>query len=187
VTEKKGKFYIITSLGLYVYSFNDKNYIKINIDDPLFVRVGSYTIVVVTPKGCFSSMYIDNIQFTDIDNTNDILDADAEYLNIYVLTTTGLYKNNEKINVPFTNKIKCVRCSLFETFLLTDNGLLYVIKNGVFSKLNNILGLTDPIKEIIMDNHIIIATDIKNNYYRIVVNYKGNTALFDIKKLNITF
>lgn len=183
VTEKICDFYIITSLGLYEYSFNDKTYTKIDIDNPLFVRVASYKAVVITPKGCFSG--IDNIQFTNIDGINDILDADVGYLDIYILTTTGLYKNTEKINLPFENKIKCIRCSLFETFLLTDNGLLYVIKNGAISKLNNILRLPEPIKEIMMDKHIIIATDIKNNYYRITTKYNVNTAVFDAKKLNI--
>lgn len=142
--------------------------------------------MVVTINGIYKSdYYLKNIVFDNIDDENDILDAVVLYHGMVILTTTGLYTygfNNtkRKIMLPFFNKIKRLGCTLFETFLLLDNGDLYVYKNDVFTKI-----IHDPITNIIMSNDIMIIIGDQNDYYKLVTTYEGNNSTYNIQKINI--
>lgn len=180
---------VITTNGIYRCD-NKKNkitQININNEKPLFMTIYDYTYGVVTLNGLltYSIQAISNVKYNNIDDINDILTICYINCQGFYLTTTGLYtenfSNKKKLELPTNSKIKCIKSTRLEIYILTDCGKIYQYKNTQFK----IIKFDYPIQSILEDNNIIILIDNQNNYFRMDIDYYNDTPI--IQKININF
>lgn len=185
---------VITTNGIYRCD-NKKNkitQININNEKPLFMTIYDYTYGVVTLNGLltYSIQVMNNVKYSkvkydNIDDINDILTICYIQGREFYLTTTGLYTGNftnkKKLELPINSKIKCIKSTKLEIYILTDCGKIYQYKNTRFE----IIKFDYPIQSILEDNKIIILVDNQNNYFRIDTDYYNDTCI--IQKININF
>jgi hypothetical protein len=183
---------VITTNGIYRCDYKNNKITQININNekPLFMTISDYTYGVVTLNGLltYGIQSISDVKYNNIDDINDILNICYIHGREFYLTTTGLYTESfipkkKKLKLPTNFKIKCIKCSMFEIYILTDCGKIYQYKNKQFE----VIKFDNPIQSILEDNNIIIVIDNQNNYFRIDTKYNVNTAILTIQKININF
>lgn len=162
--------YIITSEGLYYSGYNQVTrdnvdlFTKIDLPNPMLVSCSGSHTVVMTKEGVywFGNMRGDaNPQPPQYVDLEDILDISAGENYTMILTVNGLYglganyhgqlgigiiSNYEEKPVlcPISN-VKHISCQFNTTFILTNDGLVYVCgtNNGLVNQ--KIYRLPDPV------------------------------------------